>query len=103
MKRYGPRPLHASETANKPSTLGYSSGSSGGYSYGVSNYGGYGRPTGHGSSIGSYGITGTLADGDELGPGDSVYPDTSVPQRNIHAQKVYSERWIFFKIEIEGK
>ncbi|KAL0122789.1 hypothetical protein PUN28_007469 [Cardiocondyla obscurior] len=86
--RYGPRPVHASETANRPNTLGYGSGGGGGYGYGVSGYGGYGRPTGHGGSTGGYGIAGTLADGDEFGPNDpAAYPDASMPQGNIHAQK----------------
>lgn len=80
--------MHASETANRPSALGYGSGNGGGYSYGISGYGGYGRPTGHGGSSG-YGVSGTLADGDEFGGSDSAYPDASVPQGNIHAQKVY--------------
>lgn len=84
----GPRPVHASETSNRPSALGYGSGNGGGYGYGVSGYGNYGRPSGHGGSIGGYGISGTLADGDEFGPGDpGTYPDASVPQGNIHAQK----------------
>ncbi|KYN14672.1 hypothetical protein ALC57_13086 [Trachymyrmex cornetzi] len=100
-KRYGPRP--ASETANRPITLGYGSGNNGGYNSGnnggynsgngggygyvVSGYGGYGRPTGHGGSINTYGISGTLADGDEFGPNDASYPDASTPQGNIQAQK----------------
>ncbi|XP_024874363.1 uncharacterized protein LOC112456196 [Temnothorax curvispinosus] len=84
--RYGQRP-HASETANRPSALGYGSGNTGGYGYGASGYGGYGRPTGHGGPTGGYGVTGTLADGDEFGPADPAYPDASVPQGNIHAQK----------------
>ncbi|XP_018369987.1 PREDICTED: uncharacterized protein LOC108765665 [Trachymyrmex cornetzi] len=99
--RYGPRP--ASETANRPITLGYGSGNNGGYNSGnnggynsgngggygyvVSGYGGYGRPTGHGGSINTYGISGTLADGDEFGPNDASYPDASTPQGNIQAQK----------------
>ncbi|EGI59787.1 hypothetical protein G5I_12074 [Acromyrmex echinatior] len=99
--RYGPRP--ASETANRPITLGYGSGNGGGYSSGnnggynsgngggygyvVSGYGGYGRPAGHGGSISTYGISGTLADGDEFGPSDANYPDASTPQGNIQTQK----------------
>ncbi|XP_018355148.1 PREDICTED: uncharacterized protein LOC108756086 [Trachymyrmex septentrionalis] len=83
--RYGPRP--ASETANRPITLGYGSGNGGGYGYVVNGYGGYGRPTGHGGSISTYGISGTLADGDEFGPNDASYPDASTPQGNIQAQK----------------
>ncbi|XP_036149393.1 glycine-rich RNA-binding protein 3, mitochondrial [Monomorium pharaonis] len=83
--RYGPRPVHASETANRPSALGYV----GGYGYG--GYGSYGRPTGHVGSIGGYGVSGTLADGDEFGGGggggEPAYPDANVPQGNIHAQK----------------
>lgn len=89
--------MHASETANRPSTLGYGSGNGGGYSYGISGYGGYGRPTGHGSG---YGISGTLADNDEFGHGEGpAYPDGSVPQLpagNIQTQKVHLFlRWIF--------
>lgn len=91
--RYGPRP--ASETANRPITLGYGSGNGGGYGSGngggygyvVNGYGGYGRPAGHGGSISTYGISGTLADGDEFGPNDASYPDASTPQGNIQAQK----------------
>ncbi|KYM82311.1 hypothetical protein ALC53_07314 [Atta colombica] len=83
----------ASETANRPITLGYGSGNGGGYNSGngggygfiVNGYGGYGRPIGHGGSI--YGISGTLADGDEFGPSDANYPDASTPQGNIQAQK----------------
>ncbi|XP_011877276.1 PREDICTED: uncharacterized protein LOC105567210 [Vollenhovia emeryi] len=85
--RYGPRPVHASETSNRPSALGYGTGNVGGYGYGASGYGGYGRPTGHGGSTSAYGISGTLADGDEFGPSDTAYPDASMPQGNIHAQK----------------
>lgn len=79
--RFGPRPAHASasETSNRPNALGYG--------YGVSGYGGYGRPTGHGGSNGGYGVAGTLADGDEFGPSDAAYPDATVSQGNIHAQK----------------
>ncbi|KYN30673.1 hypothetical protein ALC56_15020 [Trachymyrmex septentrionalis] len=77
----------ASETANRPITLGYGSGNGGGYGYVVNGYGGYGRPTGHGGSISTYGISGTLADGDEFGPNDASYPDASTPQGNIQAQK----------------
>ncbi|EFN60668.1 hypothetical protein EAG_14886 [Camponotus floridanus] len=80
--------VYGSESANRPSALGY--GNAGGYSYGVSSHGGYGgRPSGYGGSNGGYGISGTLADGDEFGPGDSAYPDGSVPQHpgNLHAQK----------------
>ncbi|XP_011162950.1 uncharacterized protein LOC105198017 [Solenopsis invicta] len=77
--RYGPRPVHASETANRPSALGYGG-------YGVSGYGSYGRPTGHGG----YGVSGTLADGDEFAGagngGEQTFPDATV-QGNIHAQK----------------
>lgn len=75
----------ASETANRPSALGYGSG----FGYGVSGYGGYGRPAGHGGS--TYGISGTLADGDEFGHSETAYPEAqgTVPQGNIHAQKVY--------------
>ncbi|XP_012056365.1 PREDICTED: uncharacterized protein LOC105619457 [Atta cephalotes] len=83
--RYGPRP--ASETANRPITLGYGSGNGGGYGFIVNGYGGYGRPIGHGGSISTYGISGTLADGDEFGPSDANYPDASTPQGNIQAQK----------------
>ena len=101
-KRYGPRP--ASETANRPITLGYGSGNGGGYNSGngggygfiVNGYGGYGRPIGHGGSISTYGISGTLADGDEFGPSDANYPDASIPQGNIQAQKVYIRRRTFF-------
>ncbi|XP_018407736.1 PREDICTED: uncharacterized protein LOC108783622 [Cyphomyrmex costatus] len=82
--RYGPRPASDS---NRPITLGYGSGNGGGYGYVVSGYGGYGRPTGHGGSISGYGISGTLADGDEFGPNDAAYPDVSTPQGNIQAQK----------------
>ncbi|XP_050448563.1 lysozyme D-like isoform X2 [Cataglyphis hispanica] len=87
--RYPLRPVYGSESANRPSALGYGSGNSGGYSYGVSSHGGYGRPSGYGGSNGGYGVSGTLADGDEFGPGDSAYPDGSVPQHpgNLHAQK----------------
>lgn len=91
--------MHASETANRPSALGYGSGNAGGHGYGVSGYGGYGRPTGHGGPTGSYGISGTFTDGDDFGPSDAAYPDASVQQGNIHAQKVYISRkkgWIFF-------
>ncbi|KYQ49560.1 hypothetical protein ALC60_11344 [Trachymyrmex zeteki] len=99
--RYGPRP--ASETANRPITLGYGSGNGGGYGSGngggygyvVNGYGGYGRPAGHGGSISTYGISGTLADGDEFGPNDASYPDASTPQGNIQAQKV--ELYLFIK------
>ncbi|GAB1864007.1 hypothetical protein CAJAP_05086 [Camponotus japonicus] len=86
--RYPSRPVYGSESANRPSALGY--GNAGGYNYGVSSHGGYGgRPSGYGGSNGGYGISGTLADGDEFGPGDSAYPDGSVPQHpgNFHAQK----------------
>lgn len=99
-KRYPSRPVYGSESANRPSALGYGSGTSGGYSYGVSGHGGYGgRPSGYGGSNGGYGISGTLADGDEFGPGDSAYPDGSLPQHpgNLHAQKV---RYISRKIGI---
>lgn len=90
--------MHASETANRPSALGYGSGNVGGHGYGVSGYGSYGRPTGHGGSIGGYGISGTLADGDEFGAGggDPTYPDASVPQGNIHAQKVHIRDGLIF-------
>lgn len=76
--------MYGSESANRPSTLGYGSGS-GGYSHGGSGYGSYGRPTGHGG----YGISGTLADGDEFGPD----PEGSMPQQppgNLHTQKVHT-------------
>lgn len=75
----------ASETANRPNALGYGSG----FGYGGSGYGGYGRPTAHGGSTG-YGISGTLADGDEFGH-ETAYPQAqeTVPQGNIQAQKVY--------------
>ncbi|XP_029173066.1 uncharacterized protein LOC114941998 isoform X2 [Nylanderia fulva] len=82
--RYPSRPsVYGSESANRPSSLGYGSGNSGGY-----GQGGYGRPPGYGGSNGGYGISGTLADGDEFGPGDSG-PEGSVPQlpANIQAQK----------------
>ncbi|KAL6442980.1 hypothetical protein ACFW04_002760 [Cataglyphis niger] len=87
--RYPSRPVYGSESANRPSALGYGSANSGGYSYGISSHGGYGRPSGYGGSNGGYGVSGTLADGDEFGPGDSAYPDGSVPQHpgNLHAQK----------------
>jgi len=87
--------VYGSESANRPSALGY--GNAGGYNYGVSSHGGYGgRPSGYGGSNGGYGISGTLADGDEFGPGDSAYPDGSVPQHpgNFHAQKVRISREI---------
>ncbi|XP_012223229.2 uncharacterized protein [Linepithema humile] len=79
--RYGPRPVYGSESSNRPSTLGYGSGN-GGYGYGGNGYGGYGRPTGYGS----YGVSGTLADGDEFGSGDL---EGSMPQPpgNLHTQK----------------
>lgn len=95
--------MYGSESANRPSALGYGSGNGGGYSYGVSSHGGYGGrpPSGYGGSNG-YGISGTLADGDEFGPGDSAYPDGSVPQHpgNLHAQKVriFRGRGIFVTI-----
>ncbi|XP_029658656.1 uncharacterized protein LOC115232737 [Formica exsecta] len=87
--RYPSRPVYGSESANRPSTLGYGSGNSGGYGYGVSSHGGYNRPSGYGGLNGGYGVSGTLADGDEFGPGDSAYPDENVPQHpgNLHAQK----------------
>lgn len=79
--------MYGSESANRPSALGYGSGNAGGYGYGGNSHGGYGRPSGYGGSNG-YGISGTLADGDEFGPGDSA-PDGNMPQlpANIQAQK----------------
>lgn len=74
--------MYGSESANRPSALGFGSGN--GYSYG--------RPSGYGGSNGGYGISGTLADGDEFGPGDSAYPDGNMPQHpagNLQAQKVH--------------
>ncbi|XP_072767004.1 uncharacterized protein [Anoplolepis gracilipes] len=87
--RHPSRPVYGSESANRPSALGYGSGNTGGYGYGVSSHGGYGRPSGYGGSNGGYGISGTLADGDEFGPGDSAYPDASMPPHpgNFQAQK----------------
>ncbi|EFN81290.1 hypothetical protein EAI_01657 [Harpegnathos saltator] len=85
--RFGPRPVYGSEGTSKP--LSYGSGNTGGYGYSSNGYGSYGRPTGFGGSGGGYGISGTLADGDEFGPGDPVFSDGSVPQHpgNIQAQK----------------
>ncbi|RLU17885.1 hypothetical protein DMN91_010124 [Ooceraea biroi] len=87
--RYIPRPVYGSESTNRPNTLGYGSGNIGGYSHGTSGYGGYGRPIGYGGSTGGYGISGTLADGDEFGPGEQAFSDGGVSQHtgNIHAQK----------------
>lgn len=84
-----PRPVYGSESAHRPNALGYGPGNVGGY--GTSGYGGNGRPTGYGGG-GGYGITGTLADGDEFGPSE-VHPEGSVPQlpgANIQTQKVYT-------------
>ncbi|EZA60170.1 hypothetical protein X777_15107 [Ooceraea biroi] len=81
--------VYGSESTNRPNTLGYGSGNIGGYSHGTSGYGGYGRPIGYGGSTGGYGISGTLADGDEFGPGEQTFSDGGVSQHtgNIHAQK----------------
>lgn len=70
--------------------MGYGSGNVGGYGYSNSGYGGYGRPSGYGGAIGGYGISGTLADGDEFGPGDPAFSDANMSQHsgNLHAQKV---------------
>ncbi|XP_032664701.1 protein SPT2 homolog isoform X2 [Odontomachus brunneus] len=89
--RYGSRPAYGSESTNRPGASGYGSGNSGGF--GVSTWG-FSRPTGYGGPVGGgggggYGISGTLADGDEFGPGDPVFSDGNASQHpgNVQAQK----------------
>lgn len=82
--------MYGSESSHRPNTLSYvpPGNAGGGYGFGTSGYGG--RPSGYGG--GSYGISGTLADGDEFGPGDPAFSDGSGPQypagSNINTQKV---------------
>ncbi|CAK9827170.1 hypothetical protein ANTRET_LOCUS4893 [Anthophora retusa] len=86
-ERFGSRPSYSNDSPRKPAAY-----DSGGYGYGSTAYGGYGfnRPSDYGGSIsgGSYGISGTLANGDEFGPAEPNYPEENAPSRpNIQTQK----------------
>ncbi|KAG7188579.1 hypothetical protein KM043_008209 [Ampulex compressa] len=91
--RYSPRPVYGAENSGRPGGLGHGSGGGGGYSYSDPGYGGHGssRPTGYGGAVGSgsYGVTGTFADGDEFGPEDPNFPEGGgpPPPENIQTQK----------------
>ncbi|CAK9819374.1 hypothetical protein ANTQUA_LOCUS10131 [Anthophora quadrimaculata] len=78
-ERFGSRPSYSNDSPRKPGA--YDSPTSGGYGYGSSAYGGS-------ISGGSYGISGTLANGDEFGPAEPNYPEENAPSRpNIQTQK----------------
>nr|XP_033330231.1 uncharacterized protein LOC117222573 isoform X1 [Megalopta genalis] len=88
--RFAFRPSYASESTRRPG--GYETGFSGGYSYGNGGYGGGysgGRPSSStGSTSSAYGISGSLANGDEFGPAEPNFPEGSAPSvPNIQTQK----------------
>ncbi|XP_028524922.1 uncharacterized protein LOC108002657 isoform X2 [Apis cerana] len=89
--RFGSRPNYGSESSRKPN--GYDSSVSGEYGYVNNGYGGYSfnRPTSYGGSVsggGSYGISGTFANGEEFGPVEPNHPEGHAPSHpNIQAQK----------------
>ncbi|XP_078053712.1 uncharacterized protein LOC144479081 [Augochlora pura] len=86
--RFAFRPSYASESTRRPG--GYETGFSGGYSYGSGGYGGYsgGRPSSSSGSSSAYGISGSLANGDEFGPAEPNFPEGSAPTvPNIQTQK----------------
>ncbi|XP_076645790.1 uncharacterized protein LOC143355128 isoform X2 [Halictus rubicundus] len=91
--RFAFRPSHGSESSPNRRPNGYETGLSGGYGYGNGGgYGGYGggRPSSSSASSasGGYGISGTLANGDEFGPVEPSYPEGNVPSvPNIQTQK----------------
>ncbi|XP_076634574.1 uncharacterized protein LOC143348350 [Colletes latitarsis] len=89
--RFSSRPSYDSESSRRPN--GYEYATSGGYGHGNGGYGGYGsgRPTGYGGSpaSGGYGISGTLASGDEFGGTEPNYGEGNggPPHPNFQAQK----------------
>ncbi|XP_076752025.1 uncharacterized protein LOC143424088, partial [Xylocopa sonorina] len=88
--RFDSRPSYAAENSHRPS--GYGSGIHGGSDYGSGSYGGYSfnRPPGYGRPVpsGSYGISGTFANGDEFGSVEPSYQEGNAPPHpNIQTQK----------------